>query len=164
MCGVRTWERMSGAAGRSSPQSDHGGTSPHRTPRCGLDNESTGRPGACERAISPTYPLGGARRSVAALFWFHFRVCRMPGGQYCLWCFPPSLGLLRAFTEHRAAEIRRNVPRRWNRTSLWHAVSVQQFTCRTSPEGYMPWYDIRSTTEPIAPSCEGHGLRLPRLR
>jgi len=44
--------------------------------------------------------------AVAALFWFISGVCRMPWWQYCLLVAYPglSLGLLRAFTEHRAAE------------------------------------------------------------
>ena len=44
--------------------------------------------------------------AVAALFWFISRICGMPWWQYCLLVAYPglSLGLLRAFTEHRAAE------------------------------------------------------------
>jgi len=43
--------------------------------------------------------------AVAALFWFISGVCRFPWWQYCLLVAYPglSLGLLRAFTEHRAA-------------------------------------------------------------
>jgi fatty acid desaturase len=44
--------------------------------------------------------------AVAALFWFISGVCGFPWWQYCLLVAYPglSLGLLRAFTEHRAAE------------------------------------------------------------
>jgi fatty acid desaturase len=44
--------------------------------------------------------------AVALLFWFISGVCGMPWWQYCLLVAYPglSLGLLRAFTEHRAAE------------------------------------------------------------
>lgn len=44
--------------------------------------------------------------AVALLFWFISGVCRFPWWQYCLLVAYPglSLGLLRAFTEHRAAE------------------------------------------------------------
>jgi fatty acid desaturase len=43
--------------------------------------------------------------AVALLFWFISGVCRFPWWQYCLLVAYPglSLGLLRAFTEHRAA-------------------------------------------------------------
>jgi fatty acid desaturase len=43
--------------------------------------------------------------AVAVLFWFISGVCHMPWWQYVLWIAYPglSLGLLRAFTEHRAA-------------------------------------------------------------
>jgi len=44
--------------------------------------------------------------AVGLLFWFISGVCHMPWWQYCLLVAYPglSLGLLRAFTEHRAAE------------------------------------------------------------
>jgi fatty acid desaturase len=44
--------------------------------------------------------------ALAALFWFISGVCRFPWWQYCLLIAYPGLGLglLRAFTEHRAAE------------------------------------------------------------
>jgi fatty acid desaturase len=44
--------------------------------------------------------------AVAVLFWFISGVCGFPWWQYCLLVAYPglSLGLLRAFTEHRAAE------------------------------------------------------------
>jgi len=44
--------------------------------------------------------------AVALLFWFISGVCRFPWWQYCLLVAYPglSLSLLRAFTEHRAAE------------------------------------------------------------
>src|SRR3984957_18805032 len=44
--------------------------------------------------------------AVGFLFWFISAVCGFPWGQYCLLLPPPglSLGLLRAFPEHRAAE------------------------------------------------------------
>src|ERR1700721_4551042 len=44
--------------------------------------------------------------AVAALFWFISGVCAFPWWQYCLLVAYPglSLSLLRAFTEHRAAE------------------------------------------------------------
>ena len=44
--------------------------------------------------------------AVAVLFWFISGVCRFPWWQYCLLVAYPGLGLglLRAFTEHRAAE------------------------------------------------------------
>jgi fatty acid desaturase len=44
--------------------------------------------------------------AVAVLFWFISYVCRLPWWQYCLLIAYPglSLSLLRAFTEHRAAE------------------------------------------------------------
>jgi fatty acid desaturase len=44
--------------------------------------------------------------AVALLFWFISGVCHMPWWQYCLLVAYPglSLSLLRAFTEHRAAE------------------------------------------------------------
>jgi len=44
--------------------------------------------------------------AVAGLFWFISGVCAMPWWQYCLLIAYPglSLSLLRAFTEHRAAE------------------------------------------------------------
>jgi fatty acid desaturase len=44
--------------------------------------------------------------AVAALFWFISGVCGFPWWQYCLLVAYPglSLSLLRAFTEHRAAE------------------------------------------------------------
>jgi fatty acid desaturase len=44
--------------------------------------------------------------AVAGLFWFIAGVCRFPWWQYCLLVAYPglSLSLLRAFTEHRAAE------------------------------------------------------------
>jgi fatty acid desaturase len=44
--------------------------------------------------------------AVALLFWFISSVCGFPWWQYCLLVAYPglSLGLLRAFTEHRAAE------------------------------------------------------------
>ncbi len=44
--------------------------------------------------------------AVGILFWFISGICRFPWWQYCLLVAYPglSLGLLRAFTEHRAAE------------------------------------------------------------
>jgi fatty acid desaturase len=44
--------------------------------------------------------------AVGLLFWFVSGVCGLPWWQYCLLIAYPglSLGLLRAFTEHRAAE------------------------------------------------------------
>jgi fatty acid desaturase len=44
--------------------------------------------------------------AVAALFWFISGICHFPWWQYCLLVAYPGLGLglLRAFTEHRAAE------------------------------------------------------------
>jgi fatty acid desaturase len=44
--------------------------------------------------------------ALAALFWFISGVCHFPWWQYCLLIAYPGLGLglLRAFTEHRAAE------------------------------------------------------------
>jgi len=44
--------------------------------------------------------------ALAALFWFISVVCQFPWWQYCLLIAYPGLGLglLRAFTEHRAAE------------------------------------------------------------
>ena len=52
----------------------------------------------------PHWALHGI--AVAALFWFISGVCGFPWWQYCLLVAYPgmSLSLLRAFTEHRAAE------------------------------------------------------------
>jgi len=83
--------------------------------------------------------------AVAALFWFISGVCRMPWWQYCLLVAYPgfSLGLLRAFTEHRAAEdsqertasVESNVL--FGMLYLYNNLHVAHHLKPT-----MPWYDI----------------------
>ncbi len=83
--------------------------------------------------------------AVAALFWFISTICRMPWWQYCLLVAYPglSLGLLRAFTEHRAAEdsqertasVESNVL--FGMLYLYNNLHVAHHLKPT-----MPWYDI----------------------
>ena len=64
----------------------------------------TRRIGAGDYAHLPHWGLHAV--AVGLLFWFISQVCGFPWWQYCLLVAYPgmSLGLLRAFTEHRAAE------------------------------------------------------------
>jgi fatty acid desaturase len=83
--------------------------------------------------------------AVAALFWFISGLCGMPWWQYCLLVAYPglSLGLLRAFTEHRAAEdsqertasVESNVL--FGLLYLYNNLHVAHHLKPT-----MPWYDI----------------------
>jgi fatty acid desaturase len=85
--------------------------------------------------------------AVALLFWFIAGVCGMPWWQYCLLVAYPglSLGLLRAFTEHRAAEdsqertasVESNVL--FGLLYLYNNLHVAHHLKPT-----MPWYDIPS--------------------
>jgi fatty acid desaturase len=83
--------------------------------------------------------------AVAALFWFISGVCHFPWWQYCLLIAYPglSLSLLRAFTEHRAAEdsqqrtaaVESNVL--FGLLYLYNNLHVVHHLKPT-----MPWYDI----------------------
>ncbi len=83
--------------------------------------------------------------AVAALFWFISGVCRFPWWQYCLLIAYPglSLSLLRAFTEHRAAEdsqqrtaaVESNIL--FGLLYLYNNLHVVHHLKPT-----MPWYDI----------------------
>jgi fatty acid desaturase len=83
--------------------------------------------------------------AMALLFWFISGLCGMPWWQYCLLVAYPglSLGLLRAFTEHRAAEdsqertasVESNVL--FGLLYLYNNLHVAHHLKPT-----MPWYDI----------------------
>jgi fatty acid desaturase len=83
--------------------------------------------------------------AVGLLFWFISSVCRMPWWQYCLLVAYPglSLSLLRAFTEHRAAEdsqertasVESNVL--FGLLYLYNNLHVAHHLKPT-----MPWYDL----------------------
>jgi fatty acid desaturase len=83
--------------------------------------------------------------AVAALFWFISGVCGFPWWQYCLLVAYPgfSLGLLRAFTEHRAAadsqertaSVESNVV-----FGLMYLYNNLHVAHHLKPA--MPWYDI----------------------
>jgi fatty acid desaturase len=83
--------------------------------------------------------------AVALLFWFISGVCHFPWWQYCLLIAYPgmSLGLLRAFYEHRAAEdsqqrtaaVESNVV--FGLLYLYNNLHVVHHLKPT-----MPWYDI----------------------
>jgi len=83
--------------------------------------------------------------AAAILFWFISGICRMPWWQYCLLVAYPglSLSLLRAFTEHRAAEdsqertasVESNVL--FGLLYLYNNLHVAHHLKPT-----MPWYDL----------------------
>jgi len=110
-----------------------------------VDNGHQGiRPRAQGRLHPPT-ALGVHAVAVALLFWFISGLCGMPWWQYCLLVAYPglSLGLLRAFTEHRAAEdsqertasVESNVL--FGLLYLYNNLHVAHHLKPT-----MPWYDI----------------------
>lgn len=69
-----------------------------------LVSRETGRVARKDYSHLPHWVIHGL--AVAALFWFISGVCHFPWWQYCLLIAYPglSLSLLRAFTEHRAAD------------------------------------------------------------
>jgi fatty acid desaturase len=83
--------------------------------------------------------------ALAALFWFISGICHFPWWQYCLLVAYPGLGLglLRAFTEHRAAEdsqertaaVESNVV--FGMLFLYNNLHVVHHLMPT-----MPWYEI----------------------
>ena len=108
-----------------------------------LVNRETGRVRQGDLSHLPHWALHGV--AVALLFWFISGVCGFPWWQYCLLVAYPglSLSLLRAFTEHRAAEdsqertasVESNVV--FGMLYLYNNLHVAHHLKPT-----MPWYEI----------------------
>ena len=83
--------------------------------------------------------------AVAALFWFISGVCAFPWWQYCLLVAYPglSLSLLRAFTEHRAAEDSRERTASVESNALFGILYLyNNLHVAHHLKPAMPWYDI----------------------
>lgn len=83
--------------------------------------------------------------AVAALFWFISGVCGFPWWQYCLLVAYPglSLGLLRAFTEHRAAEDSKERTASVESNALFGMMYLyNNLHVAHHQNPTMPWYDI----------------------
>jgi len=83
--------------------------------------------------------------AVAALFWFISGVCAFPWWQYCLLVAYPglSLSLLRAFTEHRAAEDSQERTASVESNALFGILYLyNNLHVAHHLKPAMPWYDI----------------------
>ena len=83
--------------------------------------------------------------AVAALFWFISGVCGFPWWQYCLLVAYPglSLSLLRAFTEHRAAEDSQERTASVESNALFGILYLyNNLHVAHHLKPAMPWYDI----------------------
>jgi fatty acid desaturase len=83
--------------------------------------------------------------AVAALFWFISGVCSFPWWQYCLLVAYPglSLSLLRAFTEHRAAEDSQERTASVESNALFGMLYLyNNLHVAHHLKPAMPWYDI----------------------
>jgi len=83
--------------------------------------------------------------ALALLFWFISGVCGMPWWQYCLLVAYPglSLGLLRAFTEHRAAEDSQERTASVESNVLFGVLYLyNNLHVAHHLKPAMPWYDI----------------------
>ena len=83
--------------------------------------------------------------AVAALFWFISGICGFPWWQYCLLVAYPglSLSLLRAFTEHRAAEDSQERTASVESNALFGILYLyNNLHVAHHLKPAMPWYDI----------------------
>ena len=107
--------------------------------------------------------------ALGLLFWFVSGVCGLPWWQYCLLIAYPglSLGLLRAFTEHRAAEDSQERTASVESNALFGVLFLyNNLHVAHHLKPTMPWYEIprfyrENRTELLANNGQ---LRLPRLR